>query len=187
MDDRSGQDPLRVGDAARLAHVSVRTLHHYDRIGLLRRPRGPGRAIGCTRRRTSSDCRRCCCIRSSGSGSAIRALLAEPDSTGARPFARSARSSRAGQTASTAVLALVDRTLRAMEEGIPMDAATCSTSLALRSGAARGTRQWSAGARREAFQESARRTHRYTRDDWVRFKADSDVVTHGRGAHGRGR
>src|SRR5665811_82764 len=26
---------LRVGEVARLAHVSVRTLHHYDDIGLL--------------------------------------------------------------------------------------------------------------------------------------------------------
>ena len=45
MDDCSGQDPLRVGKAARLARVSVRTLHHYDRIGLL--PPSGRTAAGC--------------------------------------------------------------------------------------------------------------------------------------------
>ena len=34
-DGRDGVDEFAIGALARLAHVSVRTLHHYDAIGLL--------------------------------------------------------------------------------------------------------------------------------------------------------
>ena len=35
MDAVNEHRQFQVGDVARLAHVSVRTLHHYDEIGLL--------------------------------------------------------------------------------------------------------------------------------------------------------
>ena len=36
MDDPRGQQASRIGEVAKLAHVSVRTLHYYDTVGLLR-------------------------------------------------------------------------------------------------------------------------------------------------------
>lgn len=35
MSNESDQRTFSVGEAAELAHVSIRTLHHYDEIGLL--------------------------------------------------------------------------------------------------------------------------------------------------------
>ena len=121
MDDQPGQDPLRVGEVARLAHVSVRTLHHYDRIGLLR---PSGRTEAGYRLYTAEDLERLQTVllyKELGFGlGAIRDLLAEPgfDRREALRAQRAQLARRSGRIA--AMLALVDRTLRAMEEGTPM-------------------------------------------------------------------
>jgi DNA-binding transcriptional MerR regulator len=49
------KDGYSVGDVAELAHVSVRTLHHYDEIGLLR---PTDRTAAGHRRYSSADLRR---------------------------------------------------------------------------------------------------------------------------------
>ena len=44
-----------VGEVAKLTHVSVQTLHHYDEMGL--RPRtAPRRVTGATAKRTWTSC-----------------------------------------------------------------------------------------------------------------------------------
>ena len=163
---------------ARLAHVSVRTLHHYDRIGLLR---PSGRTAAGYRLYTGggpqSASRPCCCTRSSGSGSARSVICwPSPSSTGARPFARSARSSRAGSDRIDAMLTLVDKTLMAIEEGIPMERGDMFEVFGDFDPARHEAEAEERWGETEAYKESARRARRYTKDDWTRFKAESEAV-----------
>jgi MerR family regulatory protein len=58
-----------VGRAAELAGVSVRTLHHYDEIGLLRPASAIRQAIASTVTAISSGFGRSCSIESSASPS----------------------------------------------------------------------------------------------------------------------
>src|SRR3954454_10224375 len=50
-----GRNPMNVGEVAALAGVTVRTLHHYDRIGLLS---PSGRTAAGYRRYSSADLER---------------------------------------------------------------------------------------------------------------------------------
>ena len=63
------RNPMNVGEVAALAGVTVRTLHHYDRIGLLSPSGRTAPATGSTRRPTWTGCTRCCSTASSGSPS----------------------------------------------------------------------------------------------------------------------
>ena len=58
-----------VGQVAALAGVTVRTLHHYDEIGLLTPGDLHWPAIAATATTTCSDCGRSCSTASSGSPS----------------------------------------------------------------------------------------------------------------------
>ena len=122
MDGDSRQDALRVGEVAELAHVSVRTLHHYDRIGLLR---PSGRTEAGYRLYTARDLERLQTVllyKELGFGlGEIRDLLAEPGFD-RREALRAQRAQLARRSARIdAMLALIDRTLAAMDEGIPME------------------------------------------------------------------
>jgi DNA-binding transcriptional MerR regulator len=79
MDDGLTQNASRVGEVANLAHVSVRTLHHYDAIGLVR---PSGRSEAGYRLYTAEDLERLQTVllfKELGFGlGEIRDLLAEP-------------------------------------------------------------------------------------------------------------
>ena len=107
---------------ARLAHVSVRTLHHYDRLGLLP---PSGRTEAGYRLYTAGDLERLQTVlfyKELGFGlGEIRDLLAEPgfDRREALRAQRAQLARRSGRV--DAMLALIDKTLAAMDEGIPME------------------------------------------------------------------
>ena len=162
---------------AALAHVSVRTLHHYDQVGLLR---PSGRTEAGYRLYTAGDLERLQTVllyKELGFGlGEIRDLLAEPGFD-RREALRAQRDQLAQRSVRIdAMLALIDRTLAAMDEGIPMERSDMFEVFgdfdpAEHEDEAR--RRW---GETEAYQESARRTRRYTKDDWARFKAASEAV-----------
>jgi len=177
MDDPRGQQASRIGEVAKLAHVSVRTLHHYDSVGLLR---PSGRSEAGYRLYTAEDLERLQTVllyKELGFGlGEIRDLLAEPgfDRREALRAQRAQLARRSGRI--DAMLALVDKTLAAMDEGIPMerdDLFEVFGDFDPAEHEAEAAERW-AGA--EAYKESARRTRRYTKDDWMRFKAESGAV-----------
>lgn len=55
---------MTIHEVSRLAGVSVRTLHHYDTIGLLLPPRSPKRVTGCMTIQRWHGCNRSCCFES---------------------------------------------------------------------------------------------------------------------------
>ena len=177
MDGGRGQQASRIGEVARLAHVSVRTLHHYDAVGVLR---PSGRSEAGYRLYTAEDLERLQTVllyKELGFGlGEIRDLLAEPgfdrrEALRAQRAQLVRRSSRVD-----AMLALIDKTLAAMDEGIPMerdDLFGVFGDFDPAEHEAEAEERW---GDTEAYKESARRTRRYTRDDWTRFKAESDDV-----------
>ncbi len=177
MDGDSRQDALRVGEVAGLAHVSVRTLHHYDRIGLLR---PSGRTEAGYRLYTERDLERLQTVllyKELGFGlGEIRDLLAEPG-FGRREALRAQRAQLARRRARVdAMLALIDKTLAAMDEGIPMKRSDMFEVFGDFDPAEHEDEARERWGETEAYEESARRTRRYTKDDWARFKDESDAV-----------
>jgi DNA-binding transcriptional MerR regulator len=122
MSGRDAQSGLRIGEVARLAHVTVRALHHYDRIGLWR---PSGRSEDGYRLYTEQDLERLQAIllyKELGFGlGEIRDLLTEPgfDRREALRAQRAQLSRRSERL--DAMLALIDKTLAALDEGIPME------------------------------------------------------------------
>ncbi len=168
---------LLVGEVAALAHVTVRALHHYDRIGLLR---PSGRSEAGYRQYTEQDLERLQTVllyRELGFGlGEIRDLLADPGFD-RREVLRAQRAQLARRSARLdAMLALIDKTLIALDEGIPMERTDMFEVFGDFDPAEHEAEAKARWGETDAYRESTRRARRYTKDDWKRFKAESDAV-----------
>jgi len=163
-----------VGQVAELARVTVRTLHHYDEIGLLR---PSGRSAAGYRRYDQADLRRLHQIvlfRELGFAlEVIQRLLDDPgfDRREALATQRALLVERLGRT--EAILRGIDRALAELNGEGEM------ASEELFDGFEDFDRQHEAEVKErwgdtEAYKESARRTKAYTKEDWKRFKAESE-------------
>jgi DNA-binding transcriptional MerR regulator len=164
-----------VGDVSRIARISVRTLHYYDEIGLLV-PRA--RTDAGYRLYTDEDLLRLQQIligRELGlSLEGIRRSLDDPsfDQRKALLAQKGQLQERAAQTAAMiaavdAALAIVDSTrqggtMESIFEGF--DPAKYDTEARERWG---GT---------DAYKEAARRTQRYTKEDWQRLRSEQEAI-----------
>lgn len=166
-----------VGEVAALAHVSVRTLHHYDEIGLLR---PSGRSPAGHRRYGAADLQR------------LREILFYRElDFGLDDIARILADAAAAadthlRTQHRMLRERIDRSqqlLRAIEK--EMEARQMGTSLTPEEqfeifGTDKVGGEWADEARErwgntDAYQESQRRTVTYTKDDWSRIKQESDA------------
>ena len=111
-----------VGEVARTAHLSIRTLHHYDQIGLLR---PSARTDAGYRLYTGEDLRllqQVLFFKELGFGlDEIRRIVTSPgyDQTEALVAQREWLTEKRLQT--DAMIAAVDRALEALTEGVTMD------------------------------------------------------------------
>jgi DNA-binding transcriptional MerR regulator len=166
-----------VGEVAELAHVTVRTLHHYDAVGLLapsERSEAGYRLYG------QADLERLheiLLFRKLGfSLDAIGQLLDEP-AFDRRSALRAQRGLLAGKMKKTeGVIRAIDATLEAIERGATMDAEQMFEGLQGFDEA-----QWAEEAERrwghtDAYQESMRRVQGYTKETWSKVKAEADAV-----------
>jgi len=165
-----------VGEVSKLAHVSVRTLHHYDEVGLLCPSE---RSEAGYRLYTDDDLARLQQVlfyKELGFGlEEIRELMADPAFD--RREALLAQREMVAEHALRleAMLSLIDKTLISLEGGIRMtkeemfevfgdfDPSEYEEEVEQRWGDT------------DAYKESAKRTSRYTKDDWARFKAESEA------------
>jgi len=164
-----------VGDVSRIARISVRALHYYDEIGLLL---PTARTAAGYRLYTDQDLLRLQQIligRELGlSLEDIRRSLDEPsfDIRKALLAQKAQLQERAAQTA--AMIAAVDAALAIVtsnNQGGPMERifegfnpAEYETEVQERWG---GT---------DAYKEAARRTKRYTKDDWQRHRSEQEAI-----------
>ena len=170
-----------VKEAAELAKVSVRTLHHYDEIGLLTPRRRTaagyrlyddddllrlqqiliGRALGLPLeaiRRSLDD----------PSFDRKHALLAQK-----RQLLQRAKQTQAMISAIDAALALLDGEGREESEGESMDMKQIFGGFDPAQYEQEAEQRW---GDTDAYKESVERTKRYTEDDWKRFAAEQSSV-----------
>jgi DNA-binding transcriptional MerR regulator len=174
--DRVTKDSYSVGALADLAHVSVRTLHHYDDIGLLR---PSDRTSAGHRRYSVADLQRLREIlfyRELDFGlDEIASMLADPG-TGTDAHLRvQHRMLRARIERHQQLLRALEKEMEARQMGISL---TPDEQFEV-FGTDKVGGEWADEAEQrwgdtDAYKDSQRRTAAYTKDDWARLKAESD-------------
>ena len=168
---------IGVGEVAALAHVSVRTLHHYDDIGLLEPSR---RSDAAYRLYDSADLERLQQIlfyRELGFAlGEIKMLMNDPgfDRMGALKTQRGLLEGRAERA--VALLRTIDATIEALEKGIQMDKDEMFEVFGDFDPSQYEDEVKERWGDTDAYKESTRRAARYTKEDWKRFKAESEEI-----------
>jgi MerR family transcriptional regulator, thiopeptide resistance regulator len=166
-----------VGEVARMAGISIRALHHYDELGLLR---PSGRSGAGYRLYASADLERLQQVlfyKELGFGlDEIREFMAAAaDDRGA--VLREQRDELAARALRLeAMLALIDKTLASLEGRTQMSDEELFEVFGDFDPSEyedEARERWGGTA---AYRESARRTKGYTKDDWERFRRESDAV-----------
>jgi DNA-binding transcriptional MerR regulator len=170
---------LTIGAVARLAGVTVRTLHHYDEIGLLR---PSGRSEAGYRRYADADIERLQRIlfyRELEFGlDQVRDALAD---TGADTLVHLRRQHALLGARIERLRRLSDAVALAMEAhqmNIPLtpeERLEVFGSFDPDEHAAEVEERW---GDTDAYRESARRTASYTKEDWIRIKAEGEAAIH---------
>jgi DNA-binding transcriptional MerR regulator len=175
--DSAGPVDHTVGDVARAAGVTVRTLHHYDEIGLLV---PSGRSAAGYRLYTYDDLLRLQRVLGYRAlGLALDEIAELLDDPAADPVAQ-LRAQHAALTDRIAALQLqlaaLTQTMEAHQMGIqltPQEMLEVFGDTDPTQHAAEAQERW---GETEAYRESQRRTSRYTKADWQRMKVESEAV-----------
>ncbi len=168
---------LTVGEVAALAHVSVRTLHHYDEIGLLT---PTDRSDAGYRLYGPADLERLhqvLLFRELGFGlDAIGVLLDTPaaDRRAALLTQRHALERRGRRIG--AVIRALDRVIEALERGEPMETNELFEGFDEFDHARYADEAKERWGDTDAYAESARRTKGYDRKDWTAMRAEADAI-----------
>lgn len=167
---------LTVGEVARLARVTVRALHHYDAIGLLR----PGARTGAGHRRYGpgdlARLERLLAYRDLGLDlAAVRALLDDPAVDPVdhlrRRHAQVVERIRRLQEQRAAL----ERNLEAHAMGIDLTPEEVFEVFGDDDPARHAGEAEQRWGDTDAWRESQRRTSSYTRDDWLRIRRETDA------------
>lgn len=165
----------QVKDVSRLAHVSVRTLHYYEEIGLLV---PTGRTDAGYRLYTDADLLRLQQIligRELGLAlEAIRQSLDDPGFDRRKALLAQKQQLQRRATQTVAMIAAVDAALAALEsttEGGAMESIFEGFDPAKYD--AEAQERW---GDTDAYNEAARRTKRYTKADWARHRAEQEAI-----------
>jgi MerR family transcriptional regulator, thiopeptide resistance regulator len=170
-----------VGRVAALARVSVRTLHHYDEIGLLS---PAGRSEAGYRLYTHADLERLQQVlffRELGLAlDDIRRIMEDPsyDVRSALGMQRRELQERARRT--SAMIEAVDAALDALERGEPMRPESMFESFDPSRYEEEVEQRWGSS---EAYRESRKRTSRYRKEDWQRIQKESHELLVALAAH----
>jgi MerR family transcriptional regulator, thiopeptide resistance regulator len=173
-------DGYTVGEVARLAHVSVRTLHHYDGIGLLT---PSGRSPAGYRLYSQADLdrlRRVLFYRELEFGlDEIAEILADPAAGTDDHLRRQHRLLRQRRARDEALLAAIEKEMEARKMGIsltPEEQFEIFGTDRLGEYAEEARERWGDTG---AWAESQRRSAAYTKEDWIAIKAEADASING--------
>lgn len=165
-----------VGEVSAIAHVSVRTLHHYDEIGLLRPSR---RSEAGYRLYTDEDLERLQQVllyrELDLPLDEITRLLADPglDRLEALTVQREYVADKLVRD--RALLALIDKTIDTMKRGIQMTKEEMFEVFGDFDPTEHEKEAEERWGDTDAYAESARRTKRYTKEDWLRLKEEQEA------------
>ncbi len=166
-------DVFTVGESARLAHVSVRALHHYDAIGLVR---PSARSESGYRLYSGEDLERLRRVRfyrelEFGLGQ-IAEMLDDSDARADEHLRRQHRLLRERRDRDLELLEAIEREMEARKMGIELTPEEQFEVFGHRRSAEyaeEAERRWGST---EAWRQSQRRTAAYTKDDWIEIKAE---------------
>ena len=177
MDTLTEPGSLKVGAVARIAGVTVRTLHHYDEIGLLS---PSGRSEAGYRRYADADLERLQRIlfyRELGFGlDQIKDVMTAGDLDAIDHLRQQHAMLRDRIRRMERMLAAVEQAMEAHTMGInltPEERLEVFGDFDPDEHAAEVEERW---GQTDAYRESARRTARYTKDDWQRIKAQGEAA-----------
>lgn len=166
-----------VGEVARLAHISVRTLHHYDEIGLL----APSQRSDAGYRLYSDEdlvrLQQVLLYRALDFAlDEISQVLSDPgfDPLYALVAQRDLVTGKIRRD--EALLALLDKTILSLEGGIQMTKEDMFEVFGDFDPAEYEDEAKERWGESDAYKESARRTKRYGKEDWARMKSEHDAV-----------
>ena len=165
-----------VQEVARIAHISVRTLHHYDDIGLL----VPDRASNVYRRYTEHDVLRLQQIlihRSFGLPlEAIAKILDAPDFDHQTVLQNQRKDLMARLSETHKMIASIDAALEALSQenkNMTIDLKLLFNGFDPASYEAENAQKW---GDTNAYQESTRRTNQYGESEWRAIKTELDLI-----------
>lgn len=170
------EEHLTVGRLAQVAGVTIRTLHHYDEIGLVT---PSARTAGGYRVYAPADVdrlRQVLTYRRLGFGLRQIAELVDDPGVDAVAHLRRQRELLMGQRdQADAMVAAIDKELEARKMGLQL---TPEEQLEI-FGTDKAGGEWADEARErwgetDEYRESRHRTAGYTKDDWARIKAEAD-------------
>jgi DNA-binding transcriptional MerR regulator len=166
-----------VSQVARMANVTVRTLHHYDELGLLTPSERSASGYRVYRHPDLERLHRILLFRELGFGLEAIARLLDDPAVGPAQALRAQRDLLAERLDKTAaILRAVNDTLQAMEEGKEMDANRLFEGFQDFDPdryADEARERW---GETDAYKESMRRTKAYGKEDWARMKQEADDV-----------
>lgn len=165
-----------VGEVARLANVTVRTLHHYDAIGLVR---PSGRTAGGYRLYDDADLERLQTVlfyRELGFGlEEIAAALGDPDFDRGAALRQQRKLLQQQTERVNRMIAAVDDAIDAHDRGATMsdDAMFAVFGEDQRERQREAQQRW---GDTDAWAQTRQRTTSYTRRDWQDVKAESETI-----------
>ena len=165
----------KVSEVAKLAHVTVRTLHHYDEVGLLVPSERRANGYRLYSRADLERLQQILLLRELEFGlDAIRGLLDAPAHVRVAAM-RAQRESLAERLKKTeAVIRAVDRILIAMEEGEEMTSENMFEGFDQFDGGPYAEEAKERWGDTDAYKESMRRAKSYSKADWARIQAEGD-------------
>lgn len=168
---------LTIGEVARVAGISVRTLHHYDRIGLL----APSARTDAGYRMYGDDdlarLQQILFFRELGFAlEDIRRIMSDPsfDRREALGLQRRMLTDKAAQLEK--MIEAVDAALDATRRGTTMDKKDMFEVFGDFDPKEYEDEVKERWGETDAYKESAKRTARYTKDDWKTFKKESEEI-----------
>ncbi|HZL06108.1 MAG TPA: MerR family transcriptional regulator [Coriobacteriia bacterium] len=166
-----------VGEVAKSAHLSVRTLHHYDQIGLLK---PSARTDAGYRLYTDEDLRllqQVLFFKELGFGlEEIRGIVTSPGYDQAEALVAQREWLAEKRLQTDAMIAAIDRALEALVEGVTMDKEDMFEVFGDFDPAEYEDEARERWGETDAYKESARRTKSYTKADWLRIKEEGTVA-----------
>lgn len=175
---REAKKSWKVSEVARLAHVTARTLHHYDELGLLvpSQRSATGYRLYCER--DLQRLQQILLFRELGfTLEAIQQLLDAP-AFDRRTALRAQRDLLVERKQKTeAVIRALEKTMELMERGKKMDTKRLFDGFEHFDHAQyedEARERWGDTA---AYKESMRRTRQYSKADWTKIKAEGEAVT----------
>src|ERR1700754_4567512 len=169
-------DAHTVGEVARLSRVSVRTLQHYDEIGLLS---PEGRSEAGDRLHSERDLgrlRQILLSRELDSGlDEIGRILADEEASVDDHLRRQHRLLRERRARADVLITAIENEMEARRMGIsltPEEQLEVFGTTDFADHQAEAERRW---GETDAWRESVRRTAAYSKDDWLAIRAEADA------------